>query len=141
PITLPDETKAAPSFTWLWLTLSGIAAAALIAFVLFFAMKSDYWIAWRTRRKKKQAVNFNQKIIVEFEKLLRLSRRKGYTRHEYETVREATIRWSNQSKWMKKELETVLELFERAKYSQVNSTEVDYQTVSQSIIRLKEQMK
>ena len=36
PVTLPDETKAAPSFTWLWLTLSGVAAAALVAVVLFF---------------------------------------------------------------------------------------------------------
>lgn len=141
PVTLPEETKEAPSLTWLWLTLSGVAAAAVVAVSSFFIAKSDYWRAWRTRMKKRQAVNFNQKIIVEFEKLLRLSRRKGYTRHEYETMREATTRWSNQSKWMKKELETVLELFERAKYSQENSTEVDYQTVSQSIIRLKEQMK
>lgn len=40
-----------------------------------------------------------------------------------------------------KDLETVLELFERAKYSQSVSTESDYQTVSQSITKLKEQMK
>ncbi|SDM86763.1 Transglutaminase-like superfamily protein [Paenibacillus sp. yr247] len=141
PVTLPDSTNHAPSLTWLWLTLGGVAAAGVVALVLFFIIKSDSWRAWRTRRKQMQVVNFNQKIIVEFEKLLRLSRRKGYTRHEHETMREATKRWSNQSKWMKKELETVLELFERAKYSQANSTEVDFLTVSQSITRLKEQMK
>jgi transglutaminase-like putative cysteine protease len=141
PVTLPDATSQAPSLTWLWLTLGGVAAAGVVAAVMFFILKGASWRAWRTRRKQMQVINFNQKIIVEFEKLLRLSRRKGYTRHEHETMREATTRWSNQSKWMKKELETVLELFERAKYSQANSTEVDYQTVSQSITRLKEQMK
>lgn len=140
PITLPEGESRAPRFTWLWLTLSGIAAG-FIAAVVYFLVKSDAWRDWLIRRKNMQVVNFNQKIIVEFEKLLRLSRRKGYTRLEHETVREATTRWSNQSKWMKKELETVLELFERAKYSQENSSENDYQTVSQSITRLKQQMK
>lgn len=140
PVTLPEETVETPSFTWLWVTLSVTAAVAMIGACAWFFFKSSYWQAWRTRRKLK-AVNFNQKIIVEFEKLLRMSRRKGYTRHEHETMREATARWSSQSKWMKNELETVLELFERAKYSQAASTEADYQAVSQSITKLKEQMK
>ncbi|BFT73451.1 DUF3488 and DUF4129 domain-containing transglutaminase family protein [Paenibacillus sp. P36] len=141
PVTLPEETSQAPSFTWLWLTLSGVGAALVIAAGAVFLLKSNYWRTWRMHRKQLKAVNFNQKIIVEFEKLLRMSRRKGYTRLEHETMREATARWSSQSKWMKKDLETVLELFERAKYSQNVSTETDYQTVSQSIMKLKEQMK
>ncbi|GGI43614.1 hypothetical protein GCM10008018_03000 [Paenibacillus marchantiophytorum] len=141
PLPEVESTEAAPSFTWLWLTLGGIAAAFVVAAGLYFAMRSEVWSAWRTRRKELQVINFNQKIIVEFEKLLRLSRRRGYLRLEHETMREAATRWANQSKWMKKELETVIELFERAKYSQLSSTETDYQTVNQSISRLKEQMK
>ena len=70
-----------------------------------------------------------------------LCRRKGYTRHEYETVREATTRWSTQSKWLKKELDALIELFERAKYSQLAVSEVEYQQANQLIIRVKEQMK
>ncbi|MDD9268739.1 DUF3488 and DUF4129 domain-containing transglutaminase family protein [Paenibacillus sp. GCM10023248] len=140
PVTLPEEAEAAPSFTWLWITFSAAAGAAAIAAGAWLFFKGAYWQAFRARRKLK-AVNFNQKIIVEFERLLRMSRRKGYTRLEHETMREATARWANQSKWMKHELETVLELFERAKYSQAASTEADYQAVSQSIIKLKEQMK
>lgn len=140
PVTTPEVTEEAPSFTWLWVTLSAAAAIAVIGAGAWFFFKSAYWQAWRTRRKLK-AVNFNQKIIVEFEKLLRMSRRKGYTRHEHETMREAVARWASQSKWMKNELEMVLELFERAKYSQAASSEADYQAVSQSIIKLKEQMK
>ncbi|WP_171686331.1 transglutaminase domain-containing protein [Paenibacillus planticolens] len=141
PVTLPEETVQPPSFTWLWLTLSGIGIAAVAAAGAVFFFRSAYLREWRKRRKQLKAVNFNQKIIVEFEKLLRMSRRKGYTRLEHETMREATARWSSQSKWMKNDLETVLELFERAKYSQAVSSEADYQTVSQSISKLKEQMK
>ncbi|OPH58648.1 hypothetical protein BC351_22845 [Paenibacillus ferrarius] len=141
PVTVPDVTEAAPSLTWLWLTLGGAAVVIASGLVVFLVRRTGVWQAWRTRRKQVQVINFNQKIIVEFEKLLRLGRRKGYTRLEHETMREAVTRWSNQSKWMKKELETVIELFERAKYSQANSTETDYQTVSQSITKLKEQMK
>ena len=61
--------------------------------------------------------------------------------YEYETVREATTRWSTQSKWLKKELDALIELFERAKYSQLAVSEVEYQQANQLILRVKEQMK
>ncbi|WNR46330.1 transglutaminase TgpA family protein [Paenibacillus roseipurpureus] len=139
--TTPETTSDAPSLTWLWLTLSGVAAAGLAAVGLFFLMRSEAWHNWRERRKQMQVVNWNQKIVVEFERMLRSSRRKGYTRHEHETLREATTRWSTQSKWLKKELDALIELFERAKYSKLAFTEVEYQQVNQLIIRVKEQMK
>ncbi|MBD0379043.1 transglutaminase TgpA family protein [Paenibacillus sedimenti] len=141
PVNEVTETESGSNYTWLWLSAAGAAVIAVIASVLFLMFKSVSLKAWRTKRKQAQAVNFNQKIIVEFEKLLRLSRRKGYSRLEHETMREAVNRWSKQSKWMKQELETVLLLFERAKYSQLSSTEQDYWKVSQSITKLKEQMK
>ncbi|OCT17205.1 hypothetical protein A8709_24835 [Paenibacillus pectinilyticus] len=139
--TLPDVPAGTTSHTWLWLTLSTVAALGIVSGALFFLMRSEAWRNWRDRRKKLQVVNFNQKIIVDFEKMLRASRRKGYTRYEHETVREATTRWSAQSKWLKKELDALIELFERAKYSQLAVTEVDYQQASQLIMRVKEQMK
>ncbi|MFD0692886.1 DUF3488 and DUF4129 domain-containing transglutaminase family protein [Paenibacillus sp. GCM10027628] len=141
PVTSTPDTNAGSNYMWLWLSAAGVVILAIIAAGLLLLFKSVSFQAWRMRRKQAQAINFNQKIIVEFEKLLRMGRRKGYTRLEHETMREAAIRWSVQSKWMKQELETVLLLFERAKYSQANSTEQDYLQVSQSIIKLKEQMK
>ncbi|CAN7431444.1 transglutaminase domain-containing protein [Paenibacillus sp. LjRoot153] len=139
--TLPEETTEAPSFTWLWLTLSSVVGVGLLSVAVFFLVRSEAWHNWRARRKQLQVVNFNQKIIVEFERMLRACRRKGYTRYEYETVREATTRWSTQSKWMKKELDALIELFERAKYSQSAVSEVEYQQANQLIIRVKEQIK
>lgn len=139
--TIPDTVTETTSFTWLWLTLSGTAALVIIMFSAIWLTRSEAWHNWRARRKKLQVVNFNQKVIVEFERMLRVIRRKGYTRQEHETVREATTRWSAQSKWMKKELDILIELFERAKYSQLAVTEVEYQQASQLIIRVKEQVK
>ena len=46
-----------------------------------------------------------------------------------------------QSKWLKKELEALIELFERAKYSQLAFSEVEYQTSEPINYSLKEQMK
>ncbi|WP_187274062.1 transglutaminase domain-containing protein [Paenibacillus sp. N3.4] len=138
---LPTPSTETKNLSWLWLTLAGAIAAGLAGAALYFLTRSASWQAWRNQRKDLRTVNFNQKIIVEFERLLRLSRRKGYTRFEHETMREATNRWAKQSKWMKHELETVIELFERAKYSQISSTEDEYQLVSQSIVKLREQMK
>ncbi|MNQ99810.1 Protein-glutamine gamma-glutamyltransferase [compost metagenome] len=136
-----EETTEPASYTWLWVTLSSVVGAGLVAVAVFFLLRSEAWRNWRARRKKMQVVNFNQKIIVEVERLLRVCRRKGYTRHEYETVREATTRWSTQSKWLKKELDVLIELFERAKYSQLAVSEVEYQQVNQLILRVKEQIK
>lgn len=139
--TVPEETTEAASYTWLWLTLSGVVVAVLLSVAVFFILRSEAWHNWRARRKQLQVVNFNQKIIVEFERMLRACRRKGYTRYEHETVREATTRWSTQSKWMKKELDALIELFERAKYSQLAVTEVEYQQANQLIVRVREQIK
>ncbi|MGG1516226.1 transglutaminase domain-containing protein [Paenibacillus oryzisoli] len=140
----PDITETAAEsggLNWLWWTLGGIAAAAVIGAGAFLGLRSEAWRAFRARRRKIQVVNFNQKIVVEFERWLRTSRRRGYTRLEHETLREATTRWSEQSKWLKNELELLLELFEKAKYSQRAATEVDYQTASDLITRVKQQMK
>ncbi|MEW9701538.1 DUF4129 domain-containing transglutaminase family protein [Paenibacillus sp. SI8] len=134
------ETGGGKAIFWLWLAFVLVALVILVVAVVFLR-RSNTWKVWRTRRKHAHAINFNQKIIIEFEKLLRISRRKGFIRFEHETMREATARWSKQSKWMKQELDTVLLLFERAKYSQANSTEQDYLQVTQSVIKLKEQMK
>ncbi|MFC5450311.1 transglutaminase TgpA family protein [Paenibacillus aestuarii] len=145
PETAPDEpampVDSGTDHTGLWITAAVAGGVVVLAVAAFLLYKVSPWKAWLTRRRQASAVNFNQKIIVEFEKLLRIGRRKGYSRQEHETIREAVARWSQQSKWMKAELDTVLLLFERAKYSQASSTEQDYVQLSQSITRLKEQMK
>ncbi|SEB40360.1 transglutaminase domain-containing protein [Paenibacillus sp. GP183] len=123
-----------------WMTVI-IFAIMLVVMSLLLLRRFGLLAEWKETMNKKQGANFNQKIIVEFEKLLRYGKRKGYRRQEYETMREAVDRWGNQSRWIKTELETVLQLFEKAKYSQLTSSEQDYMSVNQAIQRLRTQMK
>jgi hypothetical protein len=123
-----------------WMTII-IFALVLVVISLLLLHRFGLLAEWKETMNKKQGANFNQKIIVEFEKLLRYGRRKGYRRQEYETMREAVDRWGKQSRWIKTELETVLQLFEKAKYSKMTSSEQDFMSVNQAIQRLRTQMK
>jgi hypothetical protein len=113
----------------------------LVLISLFLLHRFGLLAEWKDTMNKKQGANFNQKIIVEFERLLRYGKRKGYRRQEHETMREALDRWGKQSRWIKTELDTVLQLFERAKYSQMAASEQDFLSVNQAIQRLRTQMK
>jgi transglutaminase-like putative cysteine protease len=136
--TSPTADEGFSMLEWIAVVVSALVIVLLSLFLLHrYGVLAD----WKEVFTRKQAANFNQKIIVEFERLLRYGRRKGYKRQEHETMREAVDRWSKQSRWIKTELETVLQLFERAKYSQMTSTEQDFLSVNHAIQRLRTQMK
>jgi transglutaminase-like putative cysteine protease len=136
PVT---TTKA--GFPFIQLIAVIVSALVIIFISLFLLYKYGVLSEWKEKLHKKQAANFNQKIIVEFERLLRYGKRKGFRRQEHETMREAVDRWGKQSRWLRTELETVLQLFERAKYSQMTSSEQDFLSVNQAIQKLRTQMK
>jgi len=145
-LALPQEAATAgaepavPLGVWLW--TGGAVLAALAAGALLLFRRAALRRMWRKLGlRRARAASFDHKIVLEFERLLRLGRRKGFIRHEHETMREAAARWAQMSKWMKKDLEIALSLFERAKYSPAAATEQDFAQASQTIARLKEQMK
>jgi transglutaminase-like putative cysteine protease len=140
-VTEPVVEAVEESYPWVRTLSIAAAILVLIAAAGWTASRLGYMKAWKQRFIKVNTINFNQKIIVEFERLLRYSKRKGYARGEHETMREAVARWSQRSKWMKADLETVLNLFEKAKYSKDHSSEQDYERVSQAIEKLRTQMK
>lgn len=82
----------------------------------------------------------NQRAIVEFERLVRYARRKGYSRAEHETVREMTERWVSKDKWLKKDMESLVELFEKAKYSGERISDEELSLFSRTVHKLKENM-
>ncbi|MCD1258437.1 transglutaminase domain-containing protein [Paenibacillus athensensis] len=145
-LTLPQAAAAeaadagVPLRVWIW--AGSVALVALAAGALLYVRRAALRRMWRKLRlRRARAASFDHKIVIEFERLLRLGRRKGFIRHEHETMREAAARWAQQSKWMKKDLEIALNLFERAKYSPAAATEQDFAQATQTIARLKEQMK
>lgn len=80
----------------------------------------------------------NQRTVLEFNRFLRFAKKKGYSRLEHETVREAVGRWGAQDKWMEKEeLESLLLLFEKAKYSGLRISDEELSEVSQKVREIK----
>jgi transglutaminase-like putative cysteine protease len=140
PIDLP-ASGATSSFSWISFTIVAVSFLIVLAAAIFLLMRLGLLAAWKDKSRRAYAINFNQKIIVEFERLLKFSRRKGYSRGEHETMREAVGRWSQKSKWLKPDLETVLNLFEKAKYSQATASEQEYTLVTKAIDKLRTQMK
>jgi hypothetical protein len=113
-----------------------LSVAALIMFAFWKLQVMDLI---RERIERRRASLLKQKVIVECERMLRICRRNGYTRDEHETLREATTRWIKQSKWMKADLEEVLSIFEKAKYSNAEITENDFQSTTQIVEKLASQ--
>ncbi|MEF3306097.1 DUF4129 domain-containing transglutaminase family protein [Paenibacillus sp. GYB003] len=82
----------------------------------------------------------SQKAVLEFEKLLRYAKRKGYSRSEHETARETAQRWIVKDKWLQKDLESLLFLFEKAKYSDSPITDEELSTFTRTVSKLRESM-
>jgi transglutaminase-like putative cysteine protease len=113
-----------------------VFAAAVATFLLWRFQAIDLF---RERMERRRASLFKQKVIVECERMLRIFRRQGYVRLEHETLREAIRRWTKQSKWLTADLEQVLSVFEKAKYSKSEITEDEYQNTSQIVEKLRSQ--
>lgn len=119
--------------------ISGIIVM-IAGLVTFLIWKLQVVELIRERLERRRASLLKQKVIIECERMLRICRRKGYTRLEHETLREAVRRWSKQSKYLKADLEQVLFIFEKAKYSKAEITEEDWQNTSQLVEKLRSQV-
>ncbi|PZE22762.1 transglutaminase TgpA family protein [Paenibacillus xerothermodurans] len=123
---------------------STVARAAGVT-VLFAALAA--FLSWRfevvelirERMERRRASLLKQKVIIECERMLRICRGKGYVRMEHETMREAVARWTKQSKWLTADLEHVLSIFEKAKYSQAEITEEDWRNTAKLVEKLRSQ--
>ena len=80
-------------------------------------------------------------IIRDVERFLKYARRKGFARQEHETLRETVARWSERAKWLKPNLEQLLSLFEKAKYSASPVAMEDVRKTRQLVERLRADMK
>jgi transglutaminase-like putative cysteine protease len=119
---------------------TGGILAAVAAVAVFLGWKFQVLELIRERNRRRRASQLKQKIIVECERLLRIFKRNGYSREDHETLREAVRRWTKQSKWMKSDLETVLAIFEKAKYGKVDVSEEDWRHTSELVEKLRSQM-
>ncbi|QGQ95669.1 DUF4129 domain-containing protein [Paenibacillus psychroresistens] len=138
PRVLPDgelapvpETETAPALAevdeenqsfrgkGIILSIGGLVLLIGAAYMLFRARLKLMYRRFTIvrRRKQRKANNLNEQVVHEYSRLLRYMRRKGIPSQEHETARELFLRLSDRQGWLKKELEIILSLFEKAKYS------------------------
>jgi hypothetical protein len=149
-VELPDSTDTNKAFAaaedekfsvWPMVTLmlSILCGIAVIAACIYYFRKPivnrlPKWVY-------KKANGPNQRIVIEFENYLKFAKRKGYHRREHETMRETVIRWSRDYKWLSEDLQVILSVFEKAKYSARRITDDELQLGLLKIAKLREEMK
>lgn len=109
------------------------------------------WALWRTnrlrslftfvRRKPMDEVEYRAKIVTEFDRFLRYARRKGFSHQESDTVRETVEMWTKRSKWLKDDMQILLDLFEKAKYSGAPIGEAELESTRNVIVKLRAAIK
>ncbi|GAA4845968.1 transglutaminaseTgpA domain-containing protein [Paenibacillus vulneris] len=143
PSVVPEVTPSEPEPTVLERHghVAGIVIAAVIAAAAIVLLIRKFQLVELIQEKleRRRASLLKQKVIIECERLLRICRRNGYVRYEHETLREAMRRWSQQSKWMKSDLEQVLAVFEKAKYSKAEISEEEWQHTVAVVEKLRSQ--
>jgi len=146
--TLPDletvmptdsETAAAGGNgggSMVWIAVAGASAAAA-GLVVFLSIRFQWFTLLRTRSFR-MSPNYNLKLLADVERLLVRFRRKGLNWSEHETFREMMLRWMKQYSWLQSDMEALLYIFEKAKYSGVGLTEEEYHNAEQRIRKLRE---
>jgi transglutaminase-like putative cysteine protease/uncharacterized membrane protein YgcG len=124
------------------ISITAGSSAALLA-IAYFLLRQKIKTIYRSfsiarRRKQRKAINLNEQLVHDYNRLLRQLRRKGVTTEEHETAREMFQRLSERKGWLKKELEMLLSLFEKAKYSGKSVTPEELRQATLSFKRVRQ---
>lgn len=115
-------------------------AVVLIALLAGWLYRSGLLqaITWRGKPILGQrASNPRQRVITEYGKLIRRFRRRGFVVYEHETARETIVRLKKRSSWMSEDLDHLLLLFEKAKYSPRDVTQEESGKAEEIVEKLK----
>jgi len=126
PAAANPAQAESPDRTGLWAAAAAVLLLAAAAGVWYLAgYRRGRWIPQRLaiRSGKHAEANYNRQLIKEFEKLLRYFRRRGFPVLEHETARETLRRWREKDAWLTQDLDRLIVLFEKAKYSPAPVTE------------------
>ncbi|MBC8079841.1 MAG: transglutaminase domain-containing protein, partial [Gorillibacterium sp.] len=128
----------------LWIALASTAVVLIGIGVWFFVgFRRNRWIPrWLAviAPKAKLELTYNRQMIKEFEKLLRYSRKRGLAAYDYETARETFKRWRKKDTFISHDLEKLLPLFEKAKYSPRSVTLEEFNVASGLVRKLRKDL-
>ncbi len=121
-------------------TVLFIAGAVLLIAVLLYFLYRIGVLGSLLRQIRPKPHGYSERVIYMFDALLKLARKRGYSRRDSETAREAVERWIQFNGKLESELTDVLELFEQAKYSRVHVQEQDVERMNELVEQLKKAM-
>lgn len=122
-----------------WRAAGAAAAAFLLSLSWIFRRHIPFL---RSIRPPTGQLNTNRRVLLEVEHFLRDARRRGYSRKEHETVREAVQRWGNEGNGAEPDdVEALLLLFEKAKYSDLPVTEEEFTALTMRMQEIRERWK
>ncbi|MEO3947829.1 transglutaminase domain-containing protein [Gorillibacterium sp. CAU 1737] len=110
---------------WTFAGLGVLAAAGLVFWYAAGIRRGRWTPVWLKRMiaASRPEPNYDRLLVKEFERVLRVFRRRGFPVLEHETARETVDRWRQKDSWLSSDLEKLLALFEKAKYSPRSVTE------------------
>jgi transglutaminase-like putative cysteine protease len=127
------------SLTPLKIVLAGFSLLVALS-ILWLGIRLSWWHNLRAFRNQRRELNMNQQALQEMNVIIRMFRRKGYIRHLHETMRESFARWNEQNRWLKKDLDQLLGLMEKAKYSPYSISSDDLRLIIKTKRKLKEEL-
>jgi transglutaminase-like putative cysteine protease len=139
----PEETaQAETGRNRLWPVLLSVAVFVAAGLALLWLARRKGWLRFSAAGARgKDESEIRRRIVREFEKFLKYAKRRGFSRGEHETVREMAARWLSRGTWFRSDLETLIDVFEKAKYSGSELRQGDLETAVQAIERLRAALK
>lgn len=139
PLTVSEEEAPKANYA-VWIVTAAILVLVIAAAVWLFRKKPAAlpWRKWFQRPKRQP--DPNQRVILEYSRLLRLSRRRGLEVRDHETARETIKRWEKKDAWLEDDLEAVLVLFEKAKYSPLGVSQEECARATELVEKLRKAM-
>jgi transglutaminase-like putative cysteine protease len=144
PVQKPDVKPAAVKSGggydgWIYAGIAALGALGAFGFWLLARKRGwtlpDWLVGMRLR-----TLGMNDQVVFEFNRLAKAFKRKGLPIREYETVRETIGRWKQSGRLMASDLEELIALFEKAKYSKFDVTQEEVAKTSLLVKKLKESM-
>ncbi len=117
------------------------AIVILVVSIILYVRRSGLISFITELRKNQSELPQNHKVVSEFNRLLKYAGKKGYSREEHETVREMLARWSKKHNWLIVDMESLMKIFERAKYSQQTVSQNEYMDALRLCKKLREAMR
>ncbi|RUT36478.1 DUF4129 domain-containing protein [Paenibacillus zeisoli] len=131
PEDVEPEAASAPQtnsafLRWFLSITAGILL--ILGGYLLWRYRSALYYAYLRVRKGRELTS-GEKVVVETGRWLSFMRRRGFTREEHETLREAVTRWKDDAPDMASPFDELLLQFEKAKYSPHAVSEQDWRAL------------